>query len=138
MHMKDLEETARKISALCSQQPAINAVYLFGSAAKGKARISSDVDLAVLLDGRYVAEFPVLSFISLLERSCGCRVDVVILNRAGEVLKYQVRRFGCLIFERDSSRRKQFEVVGRKTYEDFLYLHRKYASAVLYGGEKHG
>ena len=133
MDDKDLQGIVNKISALCSQESAIDAAYLFGSATTGKTRPVSDLDVAVLLDNASLDEFRLLSFLSSLERACGCRADVVILNRAGEVLKYEVRRSGRLVFERDSKRRKQFEILGRKTYEDFLYLHRRHTGAVLYG-----
>lgn len=133
MHDKDFQGIAEKISALCSQESAIDAAYLFGSAATGKMRPVSDLDVAILLDNSSLDGFPLLSFLSSLERSCGFRADVVVLSRAGEVLKYEVRRSGRLIFERDSRRRKQFEISGRKTYEDFLYLHRRHTGAVLYG-----
>jgi len=137
IHDKGFQEIVKKISALCLRESAIDAAYLFGSAATGKMRPVSDLDVAVLLDDASLDEFRLLAFLSSLERSCGCRADVVILNRAGEVLKYEVRRSGRLVFERDSSKRKQFEISGRKTYEDFLYLHRRHTGAVLYG-ETHG
>jgi predicted nucleotidyltransferase len=137
MDDKDFQDIAKKISALCLQESAIDAAYLFGSAATGKTRSMSDLDVAVLLDHASLDAFPLLSFISSLEGSFGRRVDVVILNRAGELLKYEVRRSGRLIFQRDASRRKKFEISGRKTYEDFLYLHRRHTGAVLYG-ETHG
>jgi predicted nucleotidyltransferase len=137
MQNKNFQDLTVKISDVCSREQGINAAYLFGSVAKGKAELSSDVDLAILVDEDCLQKFSLLSFISLLERSSGCRADVVILNRAGEVLKYEVRRSGQLIFERDSQMRKRFEVLGRKTHEDFLYLHRRYANSVLYG-ENHG
>ena len=70
----------------------------------------------------------------MLEKQMGCKVDVVILNKANEVLKFEVRRQGVLIFERSDKYRKQFEVMSRKAYEDFLYLHEKYIKTVLYGG----
>jgi len=60
------------------------------------------------------------------EKAMGCRVDVVVLNRAGEVIKYEVRRSGRLVFERSNEARKKFEIYSRKTYEDFLYLHKRY------------
>jgi len=137
MDDKDFEKKAKNISDLCSREPAIEAVYLFGSIVTGKGKPSSDIDIAILLNDAYLEKFSLLSFISLLEQICGCPADVVILNRAGEFLKYEVRRTGCLIFERDSNKRKQFEVKGRKTYEDFLYLHKRYVGTVLYG-ESHG
>ncbi len=134
---RDLQKIAKKISVQCLLEPAIDAAYLFGSVALGKRKLSSDIDVAILLDNAALEEFPVLSFISSLEKSCGCRVDVVALNRAGEILKYEVRRSGRLIYERDSKRRRKFEVFGRKTYEDFLYLHRRHVGVVLYG-KTHG
>lgn len=137
MRREDFREVAGKVSTLCSKQSAIVAVYIFGSAAKGERQPSSDLDVAVLLDETRLDQFSLSSFISLVEKVCGYRADVVVLNRAGELLKYEVRRFGLLIFERDARRRKQFEVMGRKTFEDFLSLHRRYASRVLYG-EKYG
>ncbi len=124
---------SKEIRELCDTQPAIVALYLFGSAATGKIKHSSDLDLAILLSEGAEDGFPMLSFMSSLERLCQRRVDVVVLNRAGEVLKHQVLKSGRLIFDRDPKMRKRFEVYGRKTYEDFLYLHRRYVKSVLYG-----
>ncbi len=130
-------EISDKISALCLQEPAIDAAYIFGSRAKGSAGPERDLDVALLLNGIPGPDFSLLSFMSRLERACECRVDVVILNHAGEILKHEVRRTGRLVFERESGKRKQFEISSRKSYEDFLYLHRKYSEAVLYG-RRHG
>jgi predicted nucleotidyltransferase len=106
--------------------PPILAVYLFGSQSTGKAKPESDLDLAILLQPGQEKDFPLLELAVSLERTLGRRVDLVILNRAGELLKYQVRRNGRLLFERDPRLRKQFEIRGRKSFEDFLYLHRRY------------
>jgi uncharacterized protein len=70
---------------------------------------------------------------SVLEKSVECPVDVVVLNRAGEILKYEVRRSGKLVFERSPEMRKNAEIRGRKSYEDFLHLHKRYVRKVLYG-----
>ncbi len=112
------------------------AAYIFGSLAKGKSQ-NADVDVAVLLDSNCSQNFPILSFITELELSLECHADVVILNRANELLKYEVRRYGRLVFERSSEFRKYFEIQSRKRYEDFLYLHNRYVNKVLYG-EKNG
>ncbi len=121
---------------MCSEQPAVAAAYIFGSVAKGSSQHPKDVDVAVLLNNSDAHSFELLPFITALEESLGCRTDVVILNRAGELLKYEVRRHGRLIFERCPEFRKQFEIQGRKMYEDFLYFHNRYVKAVLYGGDK--
>jgi predicted nucleotidyltransferase len=123
------------IIAICENEPLIVAAFLFGSYAKGKDKPSSDIDVALLLSEKKAIEFSRLQFAAKLEKKLRAMVDVVILNNAGEVLKFQVRRDGKLIFERSSKQRKQFEVKSRKLYEDFLYLHRNYAKKVLYGGK---
>jgi len=137
MNRAGIGEIEDKICALCSQEPAIDAAYIFGSQAKGSTGPESDLDVALLLNEDRESEFSLLPFMANLERVYGYRVDVVILNRAGEMVKYEVRSSGRLVFERDSVKRKKFEISGRKRYEDFLHLHQRYAGAVLYG-EEHG
>ncbi|MFH1243872.1 MAG: nucleotidyltransferase domain-containing protein [Pseudomonadota bacterium] len=123
------------VYSICSEHRAVLAVYIFGSFSKGTGRRPNDIDLAVLLDDECSNSFSILSLISSLEKALGCPVDVVVLNRAGELLKYEIRRSGKLVFERSPEARKRFEMRGRKTYEDFLYLHKRYVNRVLYGAK---
>jgi len=124
---------ARKIASICKGEPAIAAAYIFGSYAKGTQKKSSDLDVALLLNETKAADFFTLDFITALEKKLACKADVIILNKAGEVLKFEVRRQGILVFERSKKDRKQFDIRGRKSYEDFLYFHKKYVKSVLYG-----
>ena len=124
---------AKKIASICKGEPAIAAAYVFGSHAKGIQKKSSDLDVALLLDETKTTYFFTLDFITALEKKMTCTVDVVILNKAGELLKFEVRRQGILVFERSKKDRKKFEIKGRKFYEDFIYLHKKYVKSVLYG-----
>lgn len=117
--------------------PEITAVYVFGSRATGRAKDTSDVDLAVLLDPDPGVDFDLLGFIVNAEKALGKPVDVIVLNRASEHLKYLVRRDGILVYDRNPETRKRFERIGRKAYEDFLYMHRQYVKKmreVLLGG----
>ena len=136
--MKSIEEISRVVSSLCSENPTVVAAYIFGSVAKGGSGNPKDVDVAVLLDLKNSRSFEILPFITALEKSLGCRADVVVLNRAGELLKHEVRRHGRLVFDRSPEFRKRFDVRSRKMYEDFLYLHHRYVNAVLYGDNKNG
>jgi len=88
--LKSLEKIRHIISSICLTQRAVLAAYVFGSVAKKDNRKPGDIDIAVLLDDKYSQSFSVLSFISTLEKTIGNRVDLVVLNRAGEVLKYEV------------------------------------------------
>jgi len=133
--MKTTDSIIQIVAQVCSEYPEIVAAYLFGSAARDDLRQKSDTDVAVLLDPPGEKTFPLLSFISSLDKNIGRRVDVSVLNRSGELLKYEGRRTGKLIFERSPELRKKFDILGRKTFEDFLYLHKRYVNAVLYGVE---
>jgi predicted nucleotidyltransferase len=121
-----------QIAHYCEQDEEIVAVYLFGSRAGNDYTSQSDVDLAVLLKSEE-SSFDLLGFIVTMERMLKLPVDAVVLNRAGEVLKYQVRLHSVLLYESDAKLRKQFEIMGRKSYEDFQYFHRRYIRRTLYG-----
>jgi predicted nucleotidyltransferase len=131
--MKDLDRIQKVIASVCREEPAILAVYLFGSFAKGMAKESSDVDLAVLLRKDEIEDFSLIGFISALDKKLEYKTDVVLLNHADELLKFEVRKHGKLVFARSKEAVRRFEVMGRKTYEDFMYLHRRYVNSVLYG-----
>lgn len=121
---------------VCRRQTWIIAMWVFGSTAKGSARSDSDIDIAVLADNA-TSDLPILQIITELEKASGRRVDVVLLNRAGDLLRYEVRKHGRLLFERNSIVRKNFEIQCRKSFEDFLHIHQRYVAKVLYGG-RHG
>jgi predicted nucleotidyltransferase len=125
-------EIQTTISRYCRKHKEISAVYLFGSRARNTYQPDSDVDLAVLLKNRH-GDFDLLDFIVSIEKLLKLPVDAVVLNRAGEILKYQVRLHGILLYEEDATHRKAFEVKSRKEYEDFLHLHKRYVKNVLYG-----
>ena len=134
--MKSQKNIEHTVSSICARHKPIIASYIFGSVVKGKEE-PGDIDIAVLLERAHLQSFSIPSLISEFEKAVGCRVDVVVLNRAGEILKYEVRRSGKLIFERSPDIRKRVEIQGRKSYEDFLSLHKRYVRKVLYG-EKNG
>ena len=131
--MIPFSEIERKVNLFCQDHHAIQAAYIFGSASQETEREPEDIDIAVLVDDVELESFSVPAVMTLLEKTLGYPVDVVVLNRAGEVLKYEVRRTGTLVFERTPGIGKKFEISGRKSYEDFLFLHKKYVDKVLYG-----
>jgi len=107
--MKDFKEISRIVSSICSYQPAVMAAYIFGSVAKGGTKKPGDVDIAVLLDETLSDSFSLLALMSELEESLQCRTDVIVLNHAGELIKFHVRRDGKLVFERSSEYRRNLD-----------------------------
>jgi uncharacterized protein len=131
--MENIDHIIAIIKETCAREEKVIATYLFGSSITGQIRSAGDIDVALLLESGQEGQFPLMAFIASLERELKKPVDVILLNRSGEVVKYQVRKYGRLIFQRDPIKRKRFEVISRKFFEDFLFLHRKYVGKVLYG-----
>ncbi|HEY0552643.1 MAG TPA: nucleotidyltransferase domain-containing protein [Thermoanaerobaculia bacterium] len=92
----DLLERLRQHAASLSE---VKLAVLFGSTARGQARKGSDVDLGLLLDPdtRSVR----LHVEADLARAAQHEVDVVYLNEAPPLLRFEITRDGILIFERE-------------------------------------
>jgi hypothetical protein len=120
----------QRLAAFFADRPGeVAAVYLFGSAARGDAGPSSDLDIGVLFrippEPTFAGQPCALE--GALERCLGGDVDLVALNTAPVDLRIRVLREGRLVFERDRSARIQFEVRTRNEafdLEPILHLYR--------------
>jgi predicted nucleotidyltransferase len=110
----------------------IAVAYLFGSVARGTAKPSSDVDVAVLLktDPPRTVDGLCLELEGQLERRLGRPVQLVVLNRASCDLVHRVLRDGVLLLERDPGARVRFEVDARNRYFDLQPFLRRYRRLV--------
>jgi predicted nucleotidyltransferase len=98
-----------------AEEPNILFAILFGSRARGRARPESDVDLAVLPRD---ADLPLRAELALqarLERDLGRPVDVLRLDRADPLVRWEVARHGVPVLCRD--RRALVRFVARAALE---------------------
>ena len=109
---KDLLESA---GDLPESAPDLQLLVLFGSAVKGRARTTSDLDLAVLCDGP--AELDPL-YLALAPRLRTHRLDLVDLRRAGPILAFEVARSGFPLFEKFPGLFRQFQSLASRRYAD--------------------
>lgn len=124
----------KKIVEYLSREEPVIAAYLFGSTAKGNATEKSDIDLGIILKGDFdlLANFDYkLRLMGDLKDLTGKAVDIVFINRADPILQHQIRKYGKVIFERDRRMRIEYEVRARKSYFDFLPMHRMYMERML-------
>ena len=77
----------------------VSVAVLFGSAARGQAGTGSDVDLAVRLRSQ-VTDLGALGV--HISRSVGRAVDVVSLDDAPPLLRFEIARDGVLLVERQA------------------------------------
>lgn len=79
------------------RHPHLTALLLFGSRARGEALPGSDWDLGYLADAGFRPEDLLANLVEALHDE---RVDLVDLDRASAVLRFQAARDGITLFER--------------------------------------
>ncbi|MFQ5709975.1 MAG: nucleotidyltransferase domain-containing protein [bacterium] len=131
------------ISEYFSRQTEVIAVYLFGSYADNKSRCDSDLDLAILCESFCPEKLLGLQnkYFKELSRVVPKNLDIVMLNRAGELLTYEVFRQGRVIFQRNSEKRVAFQSRRISDYLEFaplMHRMRKGMMKKLREGQAHG
>ena len=92
---------------------------LFGSVAQGTDGPNSDVDLGIFPEDPALSLQDELSLQTELSRSYGRKVDLVRLDRAPTLVKWQVVRHGRVLMERVPSSARRFIADSVADYLDF-------------------
>ena len=89
-------------------------IYIFGSMVKNRDREESDIDIAILTDGRVDEYEFILSqkLADILKKE----VDLVDLNRASTVFKIQIIKTGKLIYNSNNLKKMHFQMRTMKDY----------------------
>jgi predicted nucleotidyltransferase len=96
----DLDIQSPKIIAKLQQAlPVLLAVYVFGSYAKGEATQDSDLDLAVLVEGK-VDPLVLWELAGELATTLNCDVDLLDFRAASTVMQYQIISTGYQLWVR--------------------------------------
>jgi len=109
-----------------SQNRAVTAFYILGSAAAGNLKPLSDIDFGVLLTfkktGRQLFDIH-LSLLDYLNRKLETDdVDLILLNEAPARIAYSVVKDGRLLLCRDEKELADFLDDTVRTYLDFKYF----------------
>ena len=116
----DIDTSIQAVRDLLFANERISAALLFGSAAKGMARASSDLDVAVIAraDADAAAlEAEYLDLVARLSLAAGRDVHLILLERAEPVLGRQVLLGGRTLFDREP--RRKAAIFERLTLEYF-------------------
>ncbi|MBI3958996.1 MAG: nucleotidyltransferase domain-containing protein [Chloroflexi bacterium] len=107
-----------KLIAVFARYPEIQAVYLFGSGASGRTHAESDLDLAILSSPSLAARK--LDILTDLARQGICNVDLIFLERADIVLRYEAVRLNQLVYTTPNFDRGELYSNVVRQYLDFL------------------
>jgi predicted nucleotidyltransferase len=107
------------LKAALNAGPPLRFAMLFGSAAKGTMRPDSDVDIAIFPIDPDLALGVELTLQADLNRVCGRDVDLVRLDQASTIVRWQVIRNGRLLIEPVPFSAARFTAVAAADYLDF-------------------
>jgi uncharacterized protein len=119
--LKIKEMKTPKINKQIFKRFNIKFAYLFGSRAKGLSADGSDFDIAVLFKEKPSGPLALkeTSFLSLeLNKCISNKLDIVSLNDASLLLKYEVVAHGQPLYCTNEAERIDFEVSVIKEYID--------------------
>lgn len=107
-----------QLAAVFEPFPEVEAAFLFGSEAEGRARPDSDLDVAVLVAGE--DGMLALRLLEALAAAGLDRVDLMVLNQADPVTRFEVVRANRLLFAREGFDRGGFYSRIVREYLDLL------------------
>lgn len=113
----DLEQA---VAVIRERLPQTSALYLYGSFARGDARVDSDVDVAVFTNGAPVAALDMWNTQMDLVGHMGRPVDLVHLDRVSTVLQREVMVDGRRLYAADTCAADLFEVRVLRDYADLM------------------
>jgi predicted nucleotidyltransferase len=87
-----------RLRAVVEEGPPVRLAVVFGSAAGSRLHAESDVDVGIIPRDPDLPLGAELTLQASLERACGRRVDLVRLDRAPTLLRWEVARSGIPIF----------------------------------------
>ena len=108
---------SEKITAFIKKEiPRLNILYLFGSILKGNFTSSNDIDLAFLAEQK-IDNLKRWSIQEKLASILLKNVDLIDLQSASEVMRFQIISQGKRIYEKDHKKTETFE-----DYTYYMYL----------------
>ena len=118
----DVEQRLRKLVGVFASDPRLDALWLFGSRARGEADALSDIDLAVLAsantDPASLWDLQLKWTGKAVEILATDEVAITVLNRARVTIREAVLRDARLLWARSSERVADFDAATAKEYLD--------------------
>ena len=115
--MHDLKQLKNTLHNVLRSFPEVEAAFLFGSVAEGRAREGSDIDLALVPADNLLKERKLELLAAMTEAGLD-NLDLVILDIEDPVLRYEAIRQNCLVYAREGFDRGGYYSRGMREYFD--------------------
>ena len=119
---KTIENVLASALAASPVGPLLRVAILFGSAASGPLHSASDIDVAILPLAPDLALRHELELQADLERLCGRAVDIVRLDLANTLLRWEIARGGRVLLESPVGAGARFQAQAALEHADFAPL----------------
>jgi uncharacterized protein len=126
------ENRINKLTEYLSLQQDIPVAFIFGSLVNGYMTSVSDLDVALLFNGK-IHFSRVRILIEELSDLLGIEVDIVALNTSAPVIKMQVLKKGRLLINKDRRAYNEFFVTTVKEYDDLKRNRKEIEDNILKG-----
>lgn len=113
-----LERAAKALA----RDARVQVVYAFGSRSRGSATASSDYDMAILIDGSLELRDELRLRARVVEALDTDRVDLVVLNTAPPLLRFEVVSTGRRLYARDELAADRFEERATMEFLDTAHM----------------
>ncbi|AJA48558.1 nucleotidyltransferase [Clostridium pasteurianum DSM 525 = ATCC 6013] len=130
--MNNIIDEVKRFIININKKYAIKFAYIFGSQATGKASKNSDVDIAVYFKNNYTNLEEAFIRGEIIEEGKSFfkkNIDIVSLNNASLLLKYEIIHDGIVI--KDDDERGDFESLSLREYFDFKYYSDIYDNVII-------
>lgn len=117
------------LTRVLEQTPGVTLAVLFGSAALDADGPGSDVDVGVLFTSDGARNERATALGVTLERACGRTVDLVVLNDAPPLLRFEIARTAALLVERTPHAWSDFRVRAALDWWDWAPTARRMHAA---------
>lgn len=104
--------------------------YIFGSLVTGNFRNDSDIDLAIFINDE-ISSAEYMEIKMRLTEVSKREIDLIILNSATTLLKFEVYRKHVLLFTRDRNKESEFKIKTLFEYNDMKkYIDLSYKNTI--------
>jgi uncharacterized protein len=119
----NMNQMIQKISDYFSSKPEVVAVYLFGSYARDRQYLTSDVDIGILFETGLSEKFSekTVEYSKDLARITRKDIHPVVMNHAGEFLAKQIFSKGRCIHQKNKSLVSEYQMKMYSMIADFEY-----------------